>query len=149
MKKMSSKISLSSRSCREDRLGPKGERRVFWKDWGATKLPRDEGLIRYLSGLDTGLIMSNSSIKESSNLTMKKNITQWKCHRIVLYTKAELDKCDINKSMTIYIALGMLYILRFPYIKTTLLQLNIWQSSQALKHVALGCIRRTNQLVLS
>ncbi len=149
MKKMSSKISLSSRSCREDRLGPKGERRVFWKDWGATKLLRDEGLIRHLSGLGTGLIMSNSSIKDSSNLTMKKNITQQKCHRIVLYTKTEVDKCDLIKSMTIYIALRMLYILRFPYIKTTLLQLNRRQSSQALKHVALGCIWRSSRHVFS
>lgn len=44
------------------------------------KLFWDEGLILYLSGLDSGLKMSNSSIKESSNLTgQKKNIMQ-KCH---------------------------------------------------------------------
>lgn len=124
MKKMSSKISLSSRSCKEDRLGPRGEKRVFWEDRGAMKLFRDEGLIRCLSGLDTGLIMSNSSIKESSHLTMRKiNMTQ---EMSQLFYTPEKWTSGIKKHDPF----------TFPYIKATLLHLTRQQSSQALKHVA-------------
>lgn len=122
MKKMSSKISFSSRSCKEDRLGSRGEKRVFWEDRGATKLFRDEGLIRYLSGLDTGLKMSNSSIKESSHLAMRKrNMTQEMSHNYFIHQNKS-GQVGL-KSMIIYIPFRMLRILRFPYIKATLLHL--------------------------
>lgn len=118
MKKMSSKISLSSRSCKEDRRGSRGEKRVFWEDRGATKLFRDEGLIRYLSGLDTGLKISNSSIRESSHLAMRKR----KMSRNYFIHQNKSGQVGL-KSMIIYIPFRMLRILRFPYIKVTLLHL--------------------------
>ncbi len=149
MKKMSSKISLSSQVLQRGPIGAKRREKSLLKGLRGDETPPGWGVDSVPFWVGYGADNVQQLNQRVVNLAMKKTSLSENVIELFNYTKAELDKCDINKSMTIYIALRMLYILGFPYIKTTLLQLNRWQSSQALKHVALGCIWRTNPLVFS